>query len=491
MKAVLVLYDSLNRHMLPPYGGEWVHAPNFSRLAERTVTFDTAYIGSSPTIPMRRELHTGRYNFLHRGWGPVEPFDDSMPELLKGHGVYAHLVSDGYHYWEDGGATYHNRYSSWQFNRGQEGDCWQADLNEPDFPPPNPGRHGSARQDWVNRAYMQEEAEQPQARTFAGGLEFLRTNHAHDNWFLQIETFDPHEPYFCNRKYRDLYDFDFSRYAADWPRYEPVSDAGLAEHLRYCNAALISMCDAYLGTVLDAMDELGLWDDTLLIVTTDHGFLLGEHGWTGKCVMPFYDEVARIPLFVWDPRSGKRGERRGSLVQPIDLAPTLLECFGVERPPDMQGVPLRATVADDAPVRSAGLFGMHGGHVNVTDGRYVYMRAPASEANQPLFNYTHFPTKMRGYLGADCLRGMELGPRFGFTKGMPTIKVPAGANWGKSMHAFGDLLFDTETDPQQESPLDDAATAQRMTGLLLELMRASDAPPEQFERLGLPRESGA
>lgn len=98
MKAIMLIFDSLNRHMLPPYGCDWVHAPNFERLAARSITFDNAYVGSMPCIPARRELHTGRYNFLHRSWGPLEPFDDSMPQLLKDHGVHTHLVSDHGHY---------------------------------------------------------------------------------------------------------------------------------------------------------------------------------------------------------------------------------------------------------------------------------------------------------------------------------------------------------------------------------------------------------
>ena len=123
MKAIMVMFDSLNRHLLPPYGCGWVRAPNFARLAERTLTFDRCYVGSMPCMPARRELHTGRYNFLHRNWGPIEPFDDSTPELLQRHGVHTHLVSDHYHYWEDGGATYHNRYGTWEGVRGQEGDA--------------------------------------------------------------------------------------------------------------------------------------------------------------------------------------------------------------------------------------------------------------------------------------------------------------------------------------------------------------------------------
>ena len=100
--------------MLEPYGCDWTITPNFCRLAQRAVQFENNYVGSMPCMPARRELHTGRYNFFHRGWGPLEPFDDSMPEILKNAGVYTHLVSDHQHYWEDGGATYHGRYSSWR-----------------------------------------------------------------------------------------------------------------------------------------------------------------------------------------------------------------------------------------------------------------------------------------------------------------------------------------------------------------------------------------
>ena len=59
MKAIMVMFDTLNRRMLPPYGCDWMHAPNFERLAKRTVTYDNAYVASMPCMPARRELHTG------------------------------------------------------------------------------------------------------------------------------------------------------------------------------------------------------------------------------------------------------------------------------------------------------------------------------------------------------------------------------------------------------------------------------------------------
>ena len=101
MKAIMVMYDSLNREMLEPYGCNWTKTPNFRRLAEKCVQFEQCYVGSMPCMPARRELQTGRINFFHRSWGPMEPFDDSMPEILKKGGVYTHLVSDHQHYWEE------------------------------------------------------------------------------------------------------------------------------------------------------------------------------------------------------------------------------------------------------------------------------------------------------------------------------------------------------------------------------------------------------
>lgn len=107
MNAVFLMFDSLNRDKLSAYGCTDVLTPNFKRFEKKCVTFDNCFAGSLPCIPARRELHTGRSNFLHRSWGPLEPFDDSMPEILKNNGVLSHLISDHSHYWEDGGSTYH------------------------------------------------------------------------------------------------------------------------------------------------------------------------------------------------------------------------------------------------------------------------------------------------------------------------------------------------------------------------------------------------
>ena len=486
MRAIMLMFDTLNRRFLPPYGAAGVHAPNFTRLAARAATFDNCYGGSMPCMPARREIHTGRYNFLHRSWGPLEPFDDSLPELLSRAGIYTHLVTDHQHYWEDGGATYHNRYDSFEFFRGQEDDKWKGHVADPEIPETISWRSGRGwRQHWVNRQYMSRPEDHSQTRTVDAGLEFLATNRESGDWFLQVECFDPHEPFFTYDEYRAHYLHDHAGQRYDWPDYRRVTeDAGEVDRVRAEYSALLTMCDASLGRVLDAMDEYDLWSDTMLMVCTDHGLLLGERGWWGKNVQPWYDENIHTPLFIWDPRSGIRGERRSALVQTIDFGPTLLDFFGVEPPASAQGRPLARTVARDAPVRDAGLFGAFGAHVNVTDGRYVYMRAPVEPENGPLFEHTLMPTHLASRFSPEELADAELVRPLPFTKGAPVLRTP-GRPWGNP-YAFGTMLFDLRTDPQQSRPLVDDELETRMATHLVELMRATDAPPSQYQRLGLP-----
>ena len=94
MKTVFLLFDSLNRLMLQPYGGDLVNTPNFQRLAKKSVTYNKHYVGSMPCMPARRDMQSGRLSFLHRSWGPLEPLDNSILEIFKQYKIYSHLISD-------------------------------------------------------------------------------------------------------------------------------------------------------------------------------------------------------------------------------------------------------------------------------------------------------------------------------------------------------------------------------------------------------------
>ena len=486
MRAIMLMFDTLNRRMLNCYGCDWTKTPNFQRLAEKTVVFDNCYAGSLPCMPARRELHTGRYNFLHRSWGPIEPFDDSIPEMLRQNGIYTHMISDHQHYWEDGGATYHHRYDSWEIVRGQEGDRWKGQVKDPVIP----NHYGRLwRQDVVNRGYLDSGEKQPLAQVFKLGLEFLEKNKKEDNWFLHWECFDPHEPFYCaDDEFNRMYEDDYDGPQFDWPNYSQVTEPSDAvRHCRNRYAALLSMCDAYLGKFLDFMDYNDMWKDTVVIVNTDHGFLLSEHDLWGKSAHPWYNEIAHIPLFIWNPQLAKKGERRSSVVQNIDVAVSILEWFGIHKTKDMLGMNLIPVITDDTPVREYALFGLHGGHVNITDGRYVYMRAPKPD-NSPLYNYTLMPTHMRCLFSVEEMKTMTLYPGFKFTKGAPVMRIASvedktGDTTPK--HSMETMLFDLEIDPGQKKPIDDPVVENRMVEAMKRIMAENDAPKEQYERLDL------
>lgn len=502
MRCIYLVFDSLNRRALSCYGGI-DPTPNFDRLAARAVTFERHYIGSMPCMPARRDMHTGRLNFLHRSWGPLEPFDNSFPELLKSHGVYSHLVSDHYHYFEDGGATYHNRYTTWDFIRGQEADPWVAMVKPPverfreQYHPVqiDQERGGFRFQNLINRTQIVNEEDFPSVKCFDQGLAFLRENRDTDNWVLQIETFDPHEPFVAPARLRERFRTDYQGPILDWPRYKRVVER--AEEIAELNAnyrALVALCDEQLGRVLDAMDEAGMWSDTCLILTTDHGFLLAEHDWWGKNCAPFYNEIANIPLFAHHPDHNQRaGQRIDALTTNVDIMPTMLDLFGLALPEHVSGKSLLALMRGEHAGHKAVLYGIFGGAINVTDGRYTYFRYPADMEARALNEYTVMPTHMHCRFTPEELRGATLAEPFAFTDGVPLLRIPSIASsiipprQGVGVSDTTTVLYDLEPDPAQLSPLDDQEIEERMCAEILRIMREHDAPPELYDRFDLAR----
>ena len=502
MKAVFLLFDSLNRHMLGCYGGTRVPTPNFDRLARRSVRFDNHYVGSLPCMPARRDMLSGRLSFLHRSWGPLEPFDEAFPEILHQQAnVYSHLVTDHFHYWEDGGATYHTRYDSHEFIRGQEGDRWKA-MVQPHWERLREMYHArqfsTARRTYfannvINREFIREEKDFPSVQCMEAGLDFLARNGSADNWLLQIETFDPHEPFTAPERFREAFPTDWRGPVRDWPRYGRVDELPEeCEELRANYYAVVALCDHLLGRLLDVFDAQDLWKDTALVVTTDHGFLLGEHDFWAKNRMNLYQEVAHIPLLVHDPRApATPGASCAALTTTMDLCPTFLDLFGVAPTPLMEGLPLRLLRSGEAQ-RDAILYGYFGGAVNVTDGRHTYHRFPPDLRTQEIHQYTLMPTHIFSPFSVEELAEMRVAGPLPFTKGAKVMQVPVTER-SPFFNVYGPgalledvtRLYDLVADPGQASPLQDPATEARMVALMARLMAANHAPPEAFARLGL------
>lgn len=500
MRAILCLFDSLNLRALSCYGGPHP-TPNFDRLAARSTQFERHFVGSMPCMPARRDLQTGRLNFLHRSWGPLEPYDVTLTGLMRDAGVHSHLSTDHYHYFETGGATYHTAFTTWDFIRGQEADGWATEVS-PDvkaiaakYHPEQveTTRGGYRYQGMLNREWIEEQDRWPSVRTFDSGLDFIDRNGSADDWFLQIETFDPHEPFFAPPEYKARFGTDHDGPIFDWPLYRQTDGSSPeSAELQANYAALVQLCDDQLGRLLDKMDEQNMWDDTALIVTTDHGFLLGEHDWWGKNRMPFYNEIAHIPLFVHVPGRTQANTRCAALSQNIDVMATLLDAFGLARPATVQGRSLIET-ADTGEGRALALYGVFGGAINATDGRYTYFRYPRDMEATPLYEYTLMPQHSTAPFRPDELAGAELFPGFGFTCGVPVMKLRAAKDakrpptQGGGFAETETVLYDMVDDPGQVRSLDDAEILQHMTSATAAAMAEAEAPPELFNRFALER----
>lgn len=502
MRTIFVLFDSLNRSAMGVYGGTSVKTPNFDRFARRAMTFDRHYVGSLPCMPARRDMHTGRLNFTHRSWGPLEPFDNSFAELLKKHGTYTHMISDHLHYFEDGGAGFHTRFNSWEFIRGQEYDPWVAMVQPPvdRFREMYDERHypmmreSKRFQAMINRERVQDEADFPGPKCFAAGFDFLERNRDADDWLLMLECFDPHEPFHAPDRFQDAYDARAGK-VLDWPHYERVvENPADIEVIRANYAALVAMCDDYFGKLLNYMDEHAMWEDTALIMTTDHGFLLSEHDWWGKCRMPYYEEVSHIPLMIHDPRhSHAAGKRTEVLTQTADLLPTLLGLHGVAPPKEARARDLAEILTQPADAgRDVAVFGVFGGPIGVTDGTHALYYYPADWKAEGLREYTLAPQHMNGQFSVQELRTAELAPGFDFTKGAPVLSIAAlpdaprvPLNDGLGFEDVGTRLYDLTNDPGQTAPIDDTEITARLLQGAIAVLQDHDTPEEVYRWYGL------
>ncbi|MBQ6333788.1 MAG: sulfatase-like hydrolase/transferase [Erysipelotrichaceae bacterium] len=486
MRTIMVMFDTLTRKFLPNYGNDWVKAPNFERLAEKCLTFDKFYAGSLPCMPARRELHTGKHNFLHRGWGPLEPFDHSAMEVLRENDIYTHLVTDHSHYWEDGGCTYHNRYDTWEGFRGQEGDRYVAHDIEVDVKQSHPlNKKGiSVVQHYRNRTRQTCKEDMPSVKTFAAGIEFLKEHVCKDNWFLQIEAFDPHEPFYVSQEFRKLYGLPEEE-TLYWPRYGgmPEEYRNDMELCRKEYAALISMCDESLGKVLDLMDENDMWKDTCLIVNTDHGFLLGEHEYLGKNFPPCYDELVHLPFFLHVPGVAEGG-RCDILCSTVDIPLTLLDLYGCDKNSleETDGRSILSVLRKEEEEKESVLFGLHGHYTCISDGRYVYMKNTVNREVQ-LYEYTLMPTNIRGFFSKDQLEKAQICQGNRFTNHIPCMKIPMNNFY---LHFPQDeRFFDLEKDPDQSEDLIGKMDLGDWNKKLRIALEKAGAPEEEFERLGI------
>src|SRR5499425_1784977 len=300
-RAVVLLLDSLNRHLLGAYGGREFATPNLDRLARRALRFTRHYAGSLPCIPARHDLLCGALDFLWKPWGSIEIWERPLTAHLRRAGVVTQLITDHPHLFETGGENYHTDFSAWDYQRGHESDPWRT-RPDPSWVGAPSFNRGHTPYD-NSRGYFRGEADFPGPRTMAAAARWLdQEATAHERFLLFVDEFDPHEPFDTPEPYASLYDPDWRGPHLIWPPYlrgaraAGVLSAADARQLRACYGAKLTMIDAWLGRVLDALDRRRLWDSTAVFLCTDHGHYLGEKDIWGKPPVPVFEPLGHIPL---------------------------------------------------------------------------------------------------------------------------------------------------------------------------------------------------
>jgi arylsulfatase A-like enzyme len=357
MNIVQIVSDTLRRDYIGCYGNDKVHTENLDRFAGESIVFDKAYVSSFPTIPHRRDLHTGRHTFTYSKWSfngrePNLPWDEViLSESLSQAGYTTMFIADTPHLVRDRHG-FDRGFDGWSWIRGQENDRG---------PWTNPTKESKELGDILGYHYLMNiqmrkfESDYFVAQTMQAAEKWLELNYdQHENFFLYIDTFDPHEPWDPPKWYADIYDPDWEGGPVSGMAYAPkrttiashLSEEEL-NHLRALYAGEVTLVDRWVGRVFQKIEDLGLYEDTAVVFTTDHGTYLGEHNAIGKNAV-LYEETAHIPLIMKMPDSmGSVHGRCDALVQPPDLMPTFLEIAGAKIPDRVQGKSLLPLIQDE------------------------------------------------------------------------------------------------------------------------------------------------
>ncbi len=498
--AIVVLLDSLNRHLLGAYGSTEFETPQIDRFCAGALRFDQHYAGSLPCMPARHDILCGAQDFLWRPWGSVEAWEDAITSTLRQAGVTTQLISDHPHLFESGGENYHTDFHGWDYIRGHETDPWKTAKNASSLgapvhetlPAPFPREYD------INRSWFRSEADFPGPQTMAAAARWLDDNAGrHQRFFLMVDEFDPHEPFDTPEPWASKYRDNAGQPLHVWPPYAAdavkrgLLSAAQAQEIRQHYGAKLSMIDHWFGKVLDAIDRNGLADDTAVILCTDHGHYLGERDIFGKPAVPLYQTMAHIPLMIRWP--GVAPGRRNALSTSVDIHATLADLFGVTPKHRTHGRSLLPAIHNPAAeVRDHLLAGIWGREVHYIDRSHKYVRAPV-QGNAPLSMWSNRWSTMP-VTAAPALR---LAPpdrraRIDFMPGsdVPVLRQPFAEGdmlpfWARMAQFSGHHLWQLEQDPGELQDLAGSALERDYAERLRVALLAVEAPDDQARRLGL------
>jgi len=367
MNVVLIIIDSLRKDRVGAYGNPWIQTPTLDAFARESLRFTRAYPESLPTICARRAIHTGFRTFPFKdrpseqenapayGWLPIPREQATLAETLEAGGYQTMLVTDTYHQFRPP-MDFNRGFDTYHWIRGQEKDHYRPILPASDED--IRGRyllHGEAlkaRQYLANTRDRETEEDWFAPRVFLQATEFLEAASKREPFFLVVDNYDPHEPWDPPEKYTRLYDPDGydgpEPFTSLYGRDDYLTERQL-QRMRALYAGEVTMVDRWLGHFLDRAHDLGVMENTLFVLLSDHGHALGEHGYTGKPHYALWPELTDIVFLLRHPEGRGAGETSDHYASTHDVAPTILGFLGIEPRAPMEGQDLSVLLEGKGP----------------------------------------------------------------------------------------------------------------------------------------------
>jgi arylsulfatase A-like enzyme len=430
MNLIVLMLDSFRQDHVGVYhedrapfdGVPPCRTPNLDAFARSCVVFGNAYPEGLPTIPVRTALMTGQQTLPFRPWQPLTAQDVSVAELLGREGYVSGIVSDCYHY-RAPGMNFHRGFHAYRWVRGQEYDPYES----------GPTRRNL--DDYVNEHYsdvwrnrvaqflantddFQREEDWFPAKVVDEAVHWLERNRSHKRKFLWIDSFEPHEPWDPPARFDVYRDPSYRGKRLIMPmggKYDTWATEAAARDIQGLYAGEAAFVDHCLGRLFEALETLGYLDDSIVVITADHGHPLGDHGKFLKGADRMYSELLKVPFMVRLPGGEHGGRRTGALVQFQDMLPTVLDLMGLGSNTEaMHGRSFRRVLTGEADdFRQTMIVGYHEGLDRcVRDRRWSLVLRPRGEPDE-LYDLAEDPRERRNLIDERSDEAVRLAKAYG------------------------------------------------------------------------------